>query len=220
LTTETPLTLEQTVLQTAAEQKPETVSQLVELVRQAYYGQDREMLDTRQVYKVQKEAILSTILKLQEQGKLQITTRPRQAFTTSAYLKTSAALWFWTTITMTLATVAAVSTIPETAYPLVYVRYALGTFFVLWLPGYAFMRALFPQQPEAKTDEKDMDTIERAALSIGISLALVPMVGLLLNYTPWGINLTPIILSLVALTVVFAVAAVLREYNATASEKT
>ena len=189
-------------------------------MRQAYYGQDREMLDTRQVYKVQKEAILSTILKLQEQGKLQITTRPQQALTTSAYLKTSAALWFWTTITMTLATVAAVFTIPETAYPLVYIRYALGTIFVLWLPGYAFMRALFPEQPAAKTDEKDIDTIERTALSIGISLALVPMVGLLLNYTPWGINLTPIVLSLVALTLVFAVAAVLREYNATTSEKT
>ena len=183
-------------------------------MRQAYYGQDREMLDTRQVYKVQKEAILGIILKLQEQGKLQITMRPEQTLTTSAYLKTSPALWFWTIITLTLATLAAVFTIPETAYPLVYIRYALGTIFVLWLPGYAFMRALFPKHPAAKTDEKDMDTIERTALSIGISLALVPMVGLLLNYTPWGLSMTPIVLSLVALTVAFAVAAILREHNA------
>ena len=59
-----------------------------------------------------------------------------------------------------------------------------------------------------------MDTIERAALSFGMSLALVPIVGLILNYTPWGIRLTPVILSLLALTVAFATAAILREYQA------
>ena len=59
-----------------------------------------------------------------------------------------------------------------------------------------------------------MDTIERVALSLGMSLALVPIVGLILNYTPWGIRLTPITLSLLALTIVFATAAILREYQA------
>jgi uncharacterized membrane protein len=46
-----------------------------------------------------------------------------------------------------------------------------------------------------------------------MSIALVPIIGLLLNYTPWGIRLTPIILSLLALTIVFATAAVIREYQ-------
>jgi len=219
LTTETSRTLEQTILQTAADKKPETVNQLVELVRQAYYDQDREMLDVRQTYEMQKEAILSTILQLQEQGKLQITPRPQRTLKTSAYLKTSAALWFWTTIALTLATLAAAFTIPETAYPLVYVRYTLGAIFVLWLPGYTFMRALYPKQLPSKANEKDLDIIERTSMSIGISLALVPMVGLLLNYTPWGISLTPIVLSLVALTLVFAVAAVLREHQISISKE-
>jgi uncharacterized membrane protein len=48
-----------------------------------------------------------------------------------------------------------------------------------------------------------------------MSLALVPLVGLLLNYTPWGIRLTPITLSLTALTLTFATAAVIREYQST-----
>jgi uncharacterized membrane protein len=34
-----------------------------------------------------------------------------------------------------------------------------------------------------------------------------------LNYTPWGIRLTPIVLSLVALTAIFATAAVIREHQ-------
>ncbi len=61
--------------------------------------------------------------------------------------------------------------------------------------------------------------IERTALSIGMSLAFVPIMGLLLNYTPGGIRLTPTVLSLVALTVVFAVAAVLREHQISISKK-
>jgi uncharacterized membrane protein len=87
----------------------------------------------------------------------------------------------------------------------------LGAVFVLWLPGYAFIKALFPEQLPVKTSDKDLDTIERIALSVGMSLALVPMVGLLLNYTPWGIRLTPIVLSLLALTTIFATAGVIRE---------
>jgi uncharacterized membrane protein len=62
--------------------------------------------------------------------------------------------------------------------------------------------------------QKEMDTIERAALSIGLSLATVPIVGLLLNYSPWGIRLTPITLSLLALTSTFATAALTREHQA------
>jgi len=211
--------LAETILQITAQQKPETVSQLVELVRQAYYAQNREMLDVRQAYDAQSKAILSIILQLQEQGKLQLTSRPQQTLATSAYLKTSAALWFWATLALTFATLVAVFTIPETAYPLVYIRYVLGTLFVLWLPGYAFIKALFPQQHPIKTSEKDLDIIERTALSVGMSLALVPMVGLLLNYTPWGIRLTPIVLSLVALTAIFALAAVLREHQISISKK-
>jgi uncharacterized membrane protein len=93
------------------------------------------------------------------------------------------------------------------------VRYVLGTIFVLWLPGFSFIKMLFPTEPPVKTSKKNLDPIERIALSIGMSLALVPIVGLLLNYTPWGIRLTPIVLSLLALTTVFATAAITREYQ-------
>jgi len=65
---------------------------------------------------------------------------------------------------------------------------------VLFIPGYVTVEALFPKG-------REMDGIERFALSVGLSLALVPLIGLLLNYTPWGIRLTPIVLSLVVFTV-------------------
>jgi uncharacterized membrane protein len=71
------------------------------------------------------------------------------------------------------------------------VRIILGLPFILFIPGYVLIFALFPTR---KTD-KGIDSIERIALSFGLSIAIVPLIGLGLNYTPWGIRLQPILLS-------------------------
>jgi uncharacterized membrane protein len=68
-------------------------------------------------------------------------------------------------------------------------RVILGLPVVLFLPGYALIAALFPRK-------NDLDAIERFALSFGLSIAAVPLIGLALNFTPWGIRLLPIIISL------------------------
>lgn len=60
---------------------------------------------------------------------------------------------------------------------------------ILFIPGYTLIAALFPQK-------NDLDLIERIALSFGLSIAVVPLIGLALNYTPWGIRLDPIVISL------------------------
>ena len=100
------------------------------------------------------------------------------------YLLSPNATRYWTTIALALTTTTLVSTTPENVIPMVYARYLLGSIFVLWLLGYTLIKALFPA--------KELDNIERTALSIGMSLALVPITGLLLNYTPWGIRVTPV----------------------------
>jgi uncharacterized membrane protein len=60
---------------------------------------------------------------------------------------------------------------------------------VLFLPGYSLIVVLFPEKSGLKG-------IERAALSFGLSIAVVPLIGLSLNYSPWGIKLLPILVSL------------------------
>ncbi|MCQ1535086.1 DUF1616 domain-containing protein [Methanosarcina sp. KYL-1] len=74
-----------------------------------------------------------------------------------------------------------------------FLRTVLGLPMVLFLPGYALIAALFPAK-------KDLDGIERVALSFGLSIAVVPLIGLGLNYTPWGIRPLPILISLSAFT--------------------
>src|SRR4030067_2390742 len=113
----------------------------------------------------------------------------------SLYLKTKAALWYWITILISLVTVIVFVTVPENAYPIVYVRYFLGLTFVLWLPGYRLTRALFPSIP-SKKNLRIFGLTLRVALSIGLSLTLDILVGLVANYASLGINLTTIVFGL------------------------
>ena len=55
-----------------------------------------------------------------------------------------------------------------------------------------------------------IDGVERVALSFGTSIAIVPLIGLVLNFTPWGIRLVPIIVSLSGFTVLTAYVAARR----------
>ena len=94
------------------------------------------------------------------------------------------------------AVLTALATLVFTLTPLadLPVRIPLGLAMVLFVPGYALIAALFPKKG-------DLDGIERLALSFGLSIAVVPLIGLGLNYTPWGIRLTPVVISLAFFTI-------------------
>lgn len=67
-----------------------------------------------------------------------------------------------------------------------FLRTYLGIILVLFLPGYALTGALFPAK-------KDLDGIERAAISFGLSILIAPLLGLALNYSNWGIREIPLL---------------------------
>jgi len=83
---------------------------------------------------------------------------------------------------------------------------------VLFIPGYCLIAALFPKK-------SDLDGIERVALSFGLSIAVVPLIGLMLNFTPWGIRLDPVVISLVIFTVTMLVIALFRRAVLTSDER-
>ena len=92
------------------------------------------------------------------------------------------------------------------------VRIPLGLVMVLFVPGYSLIAALFPRM-------NDLDGIERVALSFGLSIAVVPLIGLGLNYTPWGIRLTPVVISLALFTLAMAAAAHWRRLSLPSEER-
>lgn len=88
-------------------------------------------------------------------------------------------------------------------------RITLGLPFILFIPGYILVFTLFPNK---KTD-KGIDTIERIALSLGLSIAIVPLIGLGLNYTPFGIRLEPILSSLFLFNILIGAIGIYRWYK-------
>jgi len=91
-------------------------------------------------------------------------------------------LWLIGILTILLIVVIAFS--PSTIAQII-----LGLPFLLFFPGYVLIAALFPKKGS-------LGGVERLALSFGLSIAVVPLIGLILNYTPWGIRLYPILISL------------------------
>jgi len=112
--------------------------------------------------------------------------------------------WFWATMILAGSAILSVAFVPD-VFPVNVIRWVLGSVFVLYLPGYTLIQFLF-------SEKKELDSLERFALSVGLSLAVVPLIGLILNYLPWGIRLEPITISLSLFVVSFAILAAARKY--------
>jgi hypothetical protein len=193
--------LTQIIVQTLNEREPKSLAQLIDFVKQKIPASE--------------EKILKAILNLESQGKIRL-DKPALSVSgdLSTYIKTPQATWYWVTMGIAMVTMIAILLVPEDIYPLSYLRIALGIIFIFWLPGYTCTKALFPVMVPIQSTSKSMDSIERLALGLGISIALAPIMGLILNYTPFGIRLASITISLLILTVVFANVGIFQEFNA------
>jgi len=76
---------------------------------------------------------------------------------------------------------------------------ALSLFF--FVPGYAFISALFP-------GNKEISGIERFTLSVGFSLVLTVFDGFLISLLPWGYRPAPIVISILGITTFFSILAI------------
>ena len=154
--------------------------------------------------KIERHQAARFLYRLKELGYLRfVDPDPPQSIL--RYFFSSYVIWFWLLVAAVTATSLLIYVTPK-APPFIYLRYLFGSLFVLYLPGASLIELLYPKP-------SDLSQLERLALSIGLSLALVPLVGLLLNYTPWGIRLDPIFVSLSLLTLGLAAGAVARKYS-------
>ena len=67
------------------------------------------------------------------------------------------------------------------AAALAVLRVGLGIPAVLCVPGYALTVFLYPRG-------RDLDAFERIALTVGLSVAQIPLVVLLVDRSPWGLS--------------------------------
>jgi uncharacterized membrane protein len=128
-----------------------------------------------------------------------------------SHIRSPTVLWYWITLAVSLLTFTAIVLVPENLKPFGFVRYILGASFVFWLPGYCCVKLLFPREV-SKRSSKYFEAAEKIALNIGMSIALVTIVGSFIYYISGIVSVINIVLCLIALTVVFATLAVVRDY--------
>ena len=92
------------------------------------------------------------------------------------------------------------------------IRTVLSLSLVIFLPGYALIAMLFP-------DKTGLESMERIALSIGLSVVIVSLIGLGLNFTSWGIKEVPLLTSLSIFTLLFSGLAYLSRRRLTEDNK-
>jgi len=149
-------------------------------------------------------SLLTDLYKEWAEGKLVLEDPERPRSFPEFLLRPDYSAWFYSLILITFFTMIIVF-IADGLTMLSPLRYVLGTVFVLFLPGYSLVKALYPG--------RQLRPLEESALSIGLSLALVPLIGLILNYTPWGIRLVPVTISLGLTTTALSIFGAYRSYK-------
>jgi len=120
------------------------------------------------------------------------------------------ALWerhlpVYSSLATALAAILSVYVVPSDL-PWLAIRWVFASLFVLFIPGFVTVETLFPRGSE-------LNSLERFALSVGLSLAIVTFVGFLLNISPWGIRLAPLVVSLTIICFGLAIGSLVTEYS-------
>jgi len=119
------------------------------------------------------------------------------------YLLSPLSIWFWELVVATLASIGLVSASSGLA---LYLRYIFGALLVLFLPGYSLVGFIYSRK-------EDLDYLTRISVSFVMSLATTTLIGLALNFTPFGITLFAVASSLSTVTIGLLFLTALKKYS-------
>ena len=151
---------------------------------------------------VKQDTLIEEIIRLQADNKILVRERiPYSRF--MDYLVSPISLWFWE---LAVATMISLGLVFASSGLALYLRYVFGSLLVLFLPGYSLIGFIY-----FKKD--DLDYLTRISVSFVMSLAITTLVGLVLNFTPFGITLPAVALSIAGVTVGLLFLTALRKYS-------
>ena len=155
-------------------------------------------------YEIKKDEFLDLIIELENENKITLNKYNNDLkINRYEYLKSNNATWFWLTI-FYIISILVIIYINYNNYIYSNLRIILIIIYIIYIPGYSLTRLLFPM--------KKINLLERIMLSMGCSLILTTILGLLLNYTFWGINIISITITHTIFTILLCILAIYREY--------
>jgi hypothetical protein len=193
--------IETLIAETIQNEKPQTAQELVSLVLQKSEASQSQITDA--------------LLEMENRNQISFTkSQSFVPFTLTHFIFSNQAIWFWLSIVLCIVTILALL-LPSNVPAAIYFSSGLSAVFILFLPGLSLSKTLFPTHIGLYAGE-NTEGIERVAVSLGLSLALVPIIAAILNFTQplgMGIALAPLAASLLLFTVGFSIAGLLREYH-------
>lgn len=153
-----------------------------------------------------EDMILRTIDSLEQKKQIELLeTIPKEYGLGRYMVDPNYSLWFHLVISTVFFMNGLVFGLSATL-PFSLIRIALAFVFVLYLPGFVFVEMMFPKRSELRR-------YERISLSVGLSFAIVILIGLLLNFAPWGITQVTVVTSTSIFVMIVAFIAVVRKFK-------
>ncbi len=162
--------------------------------------------------KISEKDLLSVLTELEREKKISLASKANAVFHAQDYFSSAAAAWYWVVLIFSILAALSFFFIPENALPMSYFRNFFGLLLTLFLPGYSLLKLVNPKVTLDEASEP-LDIIVRGAISLGLSIAVTPFVGLIFYYSPLGIIFSLITSSLCIMTVAFSTLAVWRDYK-------
>jgi hypothetical protein len=185
--------VEDIILGVIKESKPQNVKELLSIV------QERINLP--------EESITSLLDKLENDGKIGFQVEQTSTFADAIdSFVHRRRVWYFATLGLSILAVVFAFVYSEN-FQIVVFKSLLGMLYIIFLPGYSFMKMLFPEKTFFGANVAVRGNFEGLLFSVGMSLALVSVSVLFLNST----SLVPIVLSLLVLTVLFSTVGFVRE---------
>ena len=174
------------------EVKPKDVRSLIKLVEEKYEIPEEEIISVIREREINQEITLQEPIPLPTE----LPKKPRDYFIKNNYYTKE----FWISIGV-IALVLIFVLVDVVSGFFFYVRYAIVSFFMLILTGWSLTSAIFPEIND------NFRFLERGATAIGLSLLVLILDGLFLNYTfhftPLSIGLSLIIITLICMVITF-----------------
>jgi lysylphosphatidylglycerol synthetase-like protein (DUF2156 family) len=149
--------------------------------------------------------LVEIVRRMKESGQITFSKRPPKFKSFFSFLLNLPWCWtFWFLLATTAVTLGSVYYLPS-SIPWTYVRWIAGIVLLGFAPGLGLVRLLFGSR-------RELDEAETVSLSIGLSLVVSTLVGILLNFSPRGISLGSIVFAMATLVVFFACASAARDY--------
>jgi uncharacterized membrane protein HdeD (DUF308 family) len=187
-------------LEIIEKQKPQTTHQLIKIIQARIDLSDAELIQI--------------LLQLEDGGKLNFVGKETvMPLTYKKYIFSKKANWYWAVIISVFMITLAILFVPNDSYPLFYLRVLMGIAFIFFLPGYVFIKVLFPSKALTFTNDENMDRIEHLIQCIGASIAVVTILSLIIYFIQIKMDVISITSFLLVLIVIFATLATVQEYN-------